>query len=106
MVGSRSAVFARGRMIDADEAFRAVDDHEPDKLRDLLQASPGLAAEHNAEGLSLLLYALYRGRGDEVEIIRAALPALDFYEAAALGDVDRLLPLLDLDPSLARSNAG
>ena len=41
-----------------------------------------------------LLQALYEGRKDDVEALRE-VAELDFFEAAALGDVDRLRELLD-----------
>jgi ankyrin repeat protein len=44
---------------------------------------------------SPLLLALYEGRADDVERLRAESGRLDLFEASALGDVDRLRDLLD-----------
>jgi ankyrin repeat protein len=51
--------------------------------------------------VSPLLQAVYRGDDDAVEAMLADGPELDVFEAAAVGDVDRLRVLLDEDPSLA-----
>ena len=44
---------------------------------------------------SSLLQALYEGRTDDVDRLRAESGELDLFEASALGDVDRLRRLLD-----------
>jgi ankyrin repeat protein len=51
--------------------------------------------------VSPILQALYEGRGADAEALLAEGPALDAFEAAALGRVDRLRDLLDADPELA-----
>jgi uncharacterized protein len=44
---------------------------------------------------SPVLQALYEGRTDDVERLRAESRELDLFEASALGDADRLRELLD-----------
>jgi ankyrin repeat protein len=51
--------------------------------------------------LSEILEALYRGDGDRVAELMAAGPELDVFEAAAVGETERLRKLLDDDPDLA-----
>jgi uncharacterized protein len=53
--------------------------------------------------MSELLQAVYRGDRKKVEELLAADPELDVFEAAAVGETDRLRELLDDDPS--RANA-
>jgi uncharacterized protein len=53
--------------------------------------------------MSELLEALYRGDRERVDELLAADPALDVFEAAALGRTDRLRELLDEDPSGANA---
>jgi ankyrin repeat protein len=53
--------------------------------------------------VSELLEALYRGDMDRVSELRAQGPELNVFEAAALGETERLRELLDEDPS--RANA-
>jgi ankyrin repeat protein len=45
--------------------------------------------------------ALYAGKTDEARTLAAARSDLDVFEAAAIGDVERLRGLLDPDPALA-----
>jgi uncharacterized protein len=49
--------------------------------------------------VSELMQALYRGDSDRVAELRDAQPQLDVFEAAALGDAERLRALLAADPS-------
>jgi uncharacterized protein len=51
--------------------------------------------------LSSLMQALYEGKPELARELAAARSDLDVFEAAAIGDVDRLRSLLDEDPSLA-----
>lgn len=51
--------------------------------------------------MSELLEALYRGDGDRVAELLAAGGELDVFEAAAVGQTERLRKLLDDDPDLA-----
>ena len=53
--------------------------------------------------MSELLQAVYRGDQSRVEEMLAAEPELDVFEAAAVGDVDRLRRLLDEDAGLANA---
>lgn len=48
--------------------------------------------------VSELMQAQYRGDRETVERLLAAEPALDIFEAAALGDAERLRELVDGDP--------
>lgn len=51
--------------------------------------------------LSPLMQALYEGKPELARELAAARSDLDVFEAAAIGDLDRLRALLDEDPSLA-----
>jgi ankyrin repeat protein len=53
--------------------------------------------------LSPILDALYRGDRDEAERLRAERTELDVFEAAALGDVERLRAILEEDSDAARA---
>src|SRR5436305_10109558 len=80
---------------DVMEAIRAGD---ADALRELIAADSSLAEGVDETGVSLLLQARYRGENELVEILRAAKPSLDLFEAAALGEDDRVAELLDREP--------
>lgn len=50
--------------------------------------------------VSAILTALYHGQIDVARDLAARAPSIDFHEACALGDLDRVRQLLDADPSL------
>ena len=52
------------------------------------------------------MQAVYRGDQARVDELLASGPELDVFEAAALGQTERLRELLDEDPSLANAWAG
>ena len=82
-----------------EELFAAIDAADVDRVRELVRAEPSLAAARDDAGVS----ALMRGRyGLDKAIVRAILdagPELDVFEAAALGDLDALVALLDENPA-------
>lgn len=68
-----------------------------ENLRKRLAADPTQASARNEQGLSLLMFARYQFKMEAVEAILATGLALDLFEAAALGRVERLRELLDAD---------
>ena len=84
----------------ARELFRAVRDDDRETVGRLLGADPALAGARNAKQLSAVLYALYHGRKEVVELLLAAGPQLDVFDAAAAGQTKPLAELLDANPSL------
>lgn len=85
-----------GKLIEAIEAGDA------EQVKQLLDEHPELAAERDGNGVSALLVALYNGL-PVTDDIRAHLDELDVFEAAAVGDAERLRTLLAEDASLARA---
>jgi ankyrin repeat protein len=81
--------------------FDAIDRDDQAALDGLLAGRPDLAASRDDDGVSAVMHALYRGRRVMAERLAAALPALDIFEAAALGRADRVRALIAEDPSLA-----
>lgn len=53
--------------------------------------------------MSELLQAVYRGDQKKAEELLAQNPELDIFEAAAVGDTDRVRELLDADPEAANA---
>ncbi len=49
--------------------------------------------------VSPILEAVYRGQRDVVDCLLAAHPALDVFEAAAVGDVARVREIIEADPA-------
>jgi ankyrin repeat protein len=83
------------------EIFDAIQAGDLDRVGQLAEAAPEL----NEDGVSALIVAKYYGRDDMVEILRPEKPQLDAFEAAALGETERLRELLDFDPSLVGAYA-
>ena len=75
-------------------------------VEEALAADPSSAGERDAQGTSAVLHAAYARRADLVGLLRPHLGPLDVWEAAALGDEQRLLELVDADPDLATTEAG
>jgi ankyrin repeat protein len=87
----------------AGELIEAIEAGDAQRVRDLLNERPELADERDADGVSALLAALYRGASEIADAVRDAKNDLDVFEAAATGDVDRLRGLLDSDPALVHA---
>ena len=81
--------------------FELIDAGDEDALRDELERDPEAASERNADGVSPVLYALYQGRPELVDPILDANPALDVFDAAAVGRTRGLEELLEAEPELA-----
>jgi ankyrin repeat protein len=90
-------------MAAGDDLVRAVKAGEVSRVRELLQADPTLAGTRDAAGVSMVLLALYHQRRDVAEVLLAAGPALDVFDAAATGRLDRLRALLAEDPGAANA---
>jgi uncharacterized protein len=80
-------------MGDAQRCFELLQPGDFDGLRRLLDEEPGCAEARDANGISLLMQLLYRGRRDLAETVAARKKALDIFEAASLGRMDRLKEL-------------
>jgi ankyrin repeat protein len=90
---------------DDEEMFiAAIRDGDLGKVKSMLAATPGLIRSRR-HGPSPILIACYHGKRDVVECLRGLLPALDIFEAAALGDRETAERLLDGDRGLANAVA-
>jgi uncharacterized protein len=78
------------------EAVRAGD---ADALRSIVERDRAAAGARTESGDSPLLIALYHGRRDLADLLLAQGRQPDPFEAAALGDTERLRALLDAEPS-------
>ena len=63
---------------------------EIDQLRRLLETDSDVSETCDANGVSLLMHSLYRGRRDLAEAIAAKKKSLDIFEAASLGRLERV----------------
>jgi ankyrin repeat protein len=74
----------------SQSAFELLQSGDMDGLRRLLSENPATAESRDANGVSLLMHALYRGQRDLAGAIAGQKQELDIFEAASLGRLERL----------------
>jgi uncharacterized protein len=89
-----------------DDLFEAIEAGDDARVDALLDADPALGSSRDASGVSALMRALYRFDKPLIETVKRRVDALDIFEAAAFGEVDRLTELLSDEPSLVTSYSG
>jgi uncharacterized protein len=93
-------------MATAQDVISTVQAGNAQGLRELLAQERSLAAARDEQGVSALMHALYYQRKDLAELLRAARPELDIFEAASLGRSDLVQELVERDPRLANARSG
>lgn len=88
-------------MATAADLIVAINAGDADRVGSILAEDPALVAARDSEGVSALMLARYRFDRAVTDVLLAADPELDVFEAAALGYVDRLRERLDADPGAA-----
>jgi ankyrin repeat protein len=89
--------------VSADELFAALRLGSDSIVRQLLSRDALAANCRDEAGISAILHCLYEWNLPMLEILLAARPDLDVFEAAALGNSERLKELLGCVPELART---
>jgi ankyrin repeat protein len=87
----------------SDKFFAAIATGDVGEVRKLVESRPALAAARDGDGLSAVLRAAYAGEAEILELLLDANPALDVFDAAAVGRTRGLEELLAAEPELARS---
>lgn len=87
------------------QLFDAIKAGDVPQVKAIITRDPSLAAERDDAGLSAVLLARYHMRLDVLQTLLAAKPALDIFEAAAVGDAGRVSELLTADAALARASS-
>ena len=91
-------------MSDALEALAAaVRKGDSGAVAALLDADPSLANARRADGSSFVLFAVYCGHAELVNVFREHGRPLDLFEATATGDVPAVKAFLAADPAAARA---
>ncbi len=90
----------------SDQLFDAIDAGDVGRVAAILDADPTAATARDANGVSALMRALYRFDMALVDAVKAHVPDLDVFEAAAFGDLDGLTDVLDGDPAAVTSYSG
>lgn len=90
-------------MTEQEQLFQTLRAGDAARLRELVGRDPALAQARDPAGLSALLLACYHRRRDLLEVLLAAAPDLDIFEATAVGRAKRVGQLLAAEPGLARA---
>ena len=86
------------------EFIETVKAGDAEQVRTILEQNPALAEARDENGVSALMLTRYYHANDLLtHAVRAARRDVDLFEAATLGEVDRLRELLDANPSLVRA---
>jgi ankyrin repeat protein len=93
-------------LVGAEDVIAAIESGNADQLKQLLAENRALGGARDAGGVSALMQALYRQRKDMVDLLRAARPELDIFEAASLGRPDLVEDMVSRDPRLANARSG
>jgi len=80
------------------EIFAALKSGELDTFKKLLAGNSALANVRNEQGVSLLMQARYDFRQPFIDVILKHRTGLDVFEATALGKLDKLSRVLDIEP--------
>jgi uncharacterized protein len=88
------------------DLFAAIEAGDAGGVEAILDGDPATANARDASRVSALMRALYRFDPGLVEAVRARADALDVFEAAALGEVDRLREILDAELPSATAYSG
>ena len=88
------------------DIFAAIRAGDAGKVIELIALHPDAAHVRNQAGISALMQARYENKLDLVLLLQKAADDLDVFEAAALGDVERLRSLLSNEPALVRAQSG
>ena len=81
--------------------FAAIEAGAADEVRAMVAAEPSLASARDEQGVSAVMRARYRSDQALLDAVLSGDPMIDVFEAASLGDVERLVERLDADPSSA-----
>ena len=84
------------------DVIAAVQSGDAAKVRNLLHDDSSLAAAKDANGVSAVMHALYHRRPEIADLLIAAKPELDIFEATAAGKTDQLSEVLKRDPESAK----
>jgi ankyrin repeat protein len=87
----------------AQQFLKAVAKGDVAGVRDMLKKDPALARAVNADGVSAVLLAAYYRRKEVLAELLASGVELNGFEAAAIGNLDRVRALLEKDAGLANS---
>jgi ankyrin repeat protein len=87
----------------SEELFQVIRAGDATRLGALIAADRSLVNVRNERGHSPVLIAQYHHRRELVQMLLAAEPELDIFDAASVGKTARVTELLDADPALVNA---
>lgn len=87
-------------MISETEFLEKVKSNQAEDVRNAIHEHPSLANAKDANGVSAVLSAIYRGHGELAEWLAQNGASLDFFDACALGRSALVRQMLDDNPAL------
>lgn len=87
----------------ANDIFEAIAAGDLAHVRQLVAGEPALAGARDGQGLSAVTQAMYHGHADIVDVLLAAEPELDVFEASAIGRTEHVRKLVERKPDLVSS---
>ena len=81
-------------MTNAQELIEAVKAGDKPQVEQILAANPTVANARSEDGTSAVLFAMYYGHAPLADVLVAAGATLDVFEAASVGDVERVKTLV------------
>jgi ankyrin repeat protein len=90
----------------SQELFEAIERDDAPRVSAILEEHPALAGARDDAGVSALMRALYRSQPSLMDAFEGRAGDLDVFEAAALGDTDRLRAVLTAAPGTEVSYSG
>jgi uncharacterized protein len=87
----------------ATDLFAAIRAGDKSAVDRLLRETPELISAKNEQGQSPVLASVYSGKNEIRDLLMARGVTLEFHEAAAAGDFDRVKHLVDPNSELSRS---
>ena len=92
-------------MPDPQQLFDSIAAGDAAAVRRLLKQRPELAQARDERGVSALLRAHYRQNPELITALLQAKPELDVFDAAAVGDTQRLREMIHADSALVHSTS-
>jgi len=86
-----------------EKAFQAVKDGKKDILIGLLDDHPSIRNAKNAEGISLLLFAIYNQRKELADLLVKFGAEFDVFSASAYGALKDIVSILRFEPDLVNT---
>ena len=86
----------------AGKIFELIESGDTEGLRGLLEQEPEAIEQKSPQGVSAVLFACYQMKWELIPLLREAARGMDLFEAAAVGDLERLRALLQSQPEAVR----